>query len=105
MRYTLEHVAHALKGARERKGLSQRALSRKSSLPQGQISRIENGAVDLRVSSLIELARALDLELRLVPRRSISAVNAIVRSAERTATGSDAEPVIPAYTLDEDDED
>lgn len=80
MNYELEHIAGVLKGARERKGLSQRALSRSSGVPQGQISKIENGVVDLRVSSLIALARALDLEPSLVPRKSLSAVNAIIRS-------------------------
>jgi hypothetical protein len=49
-------------------------------VPQGHISKIENGAVDLRVSSLVALARVLDLELTLVPRKSIPAVNSIVRS-------------------------
>jgi hypothetical protein len=36
--------------------------------------------VDLRLSSLIELARVLGLELALVPRKSVPAVNSIVRS-------------------------
>ena len=81
-RYTLEHIAHALKEARKRKGLSQRALSQRSSLPQSQISKIENGAVDLRVSSLIELARALDQEVCLAPQTAIPAINAIVRRTE-----------------------
>jgi transcriptional regulator with XRE-family HTH domain len=71
-----------LREARQRKGLSQRDLSKQSGVPQGQISRIENGAVDLRLSSLIELGRALDLELILVPRKSVSAVRLLARSSE-----------------------
>ena len=98
MRYELEDVARALKEARDRKGLSQRALSRLSGVPQGQISKIENGAVDLRTSSLISLARALDLELSLVPRKSLSAVNAIIRSI------GGREEVKPAYSLDGEDD-
>lgn len=82
MRYELEHITQALKEARERKGLSQRALSQLSGVPQGHISKIENGVVNLRVSSLLEIARALDMELSLVPRKSLSAVNAIIRSSE-----------------------
>ena len=35
--------------------------------------------VDLRLSSLVELARFLDLELTLVPRRKLPAVKAIIR--------------------------
>ncbi len=75
-----EHIATTLKNARAAKGLSQRALSGLAGLPQSHISKIESGAVDLRLTSLIELARALDLELTLVPRKSLPAVNAIVRS-------------------------
>lgn len=80
MAYATEQIAQALKAARETKGLSQRALSGLAGMPQSHISRIESGGVDLRVSSLVELARVLDLELTLVPRRSLSAVNSIVRS-------------------------
>ena len=81
MTYATEHIAKALKEARENKGLSQRALSRKAGVPQSHISKIESGAVDLRLSSLIELARALDLELALVPRKTVPAVRSIVRSS------------------------
>lgn len=80
MAYATEQIAQALKAARKTKGLSQRALSALAGVPQSHISKIESGGVDLRVSSLVELARVLDLELTLVPRRSLSAVNSIVRS-------------------------
>jgi transcriptional regulator with XRE-family HTH domain len=70
-----------LRNAREKKGLSQRELSTISGVRQSQISRIEQGAVDLRLSSLIELARALELELALVPRPAVPAVQSIVRNA------------------------
>ncbi|GAW36494.1 antitoxin HipB [Roseovarius sp. A-2] len=79
MSYATEHIAESLKAARERKGLSQRALSAKAGVPQSHISKIENGAVDLRLSSLVELARVLDLELTLVPRKKLPAVRAIIR--------------------------
>ncbi len=80
MKYSLEPIAATLKAAREAKGLSQRALSELAGVPQSHISKIEKGSVDLRVSSLIELARILDLELVLVPRKSVPAVSSIVRS-------------------------
>ena len=100
MSYATEDVVSTLRTAREAKGLSQRELSAKSGVPQGHISKIENGAVDLRVSSLIALARILDLELLLVPRKSVSAVQSIARSV---AAGVSTESVRPAYSLDEDD--
>ena len=83
MPHATEHIATTLKTAREAQGLSQRALGRSAGVPQGHISNIEKGAVDLRLSSLIALARALDLELTLVPRRTVSAVQSVVRSSER----------------------
>ena len=85
MTYATEHIVRTLRNARDARRLSQRALSAKAGMPQSHISKIENGAVDLRVSSLVELARVLDLELVLVPRKAVSAVNAIVgRSGETT---------------------
>ena len=80
MTYATEHIAPTLRSARETQGLSQRALSAMAGVPQSHISKIENGTVDLRVSSLVELARVLDLELILVPRKAVSAVQAVARS-------------------------
>lgn len=81
MSYAIEEIADTLRTAREARGLSQRELSARSGVPQGHISKIENGTVNLTLSSLVELARALELELTLVPRKSLPAVQAIVRSA------------------------
>ena len=78
----MEHIAKTLGKGRKSKGLSQRALSTLSGVPQSHISKIEAGEVDLRLSSLIELARALDMELVLVPRNTMPAVQSIVRAAK-----------------------
>jgi len=78
--HTIDEVAKTIKVAREAKGLSQRALAKLAGVPQSHISKIENAGVDLRVSSLTEIARALDLELALVPRKTLPAVKSIVRS-------------------------
>lgn len=64
----IEYLTGTLKEARHRRHLSQRALGRKVGMPQAQISRIENAAVDPKVSTLVALARAVDLELVLVAR-------------------------------------
>ena len=120
----IEPIVRQIKGARSARKLSQRALSAKVGLPQGHISRIEAGEVDLKLSSLVGLARALDLEPMLVPRQRIKAVDAIIRSSgragSRIASGASAYPMDlahafeprvedrpgPAYRLhDDDDED
>lgn len=84
MSYATEDIIEALKNARETKGLSQRALSARTGVPQSHISKIENGGADIRLSSLVELARALNLELKLVPAKAIPAVDNVVRSATPT---------------------
>ena len=94
-KYKIEHITDALKDAREKKGLSQRELSERSGVPQSHISRIENGAVDLRLSSLIELARTLDMELLMVPRKTVPAVQSIVDGRFRSEGKS-----IAAWALD-----
>lgn len=81
MTYLNDQILGSLREARQRKGFSQRELSAKSGVPQSHISKIENGAVDLRVSSLVALARVLDLELELVPKKTVPAVKSIVRSS------------------------
>lgn len=105
MSYQAEAFAPTLRQARLQKGWSQRDLSGKAGIPQAHISRIENGVVDVKVSTLVELARLLDLELVLAPRAAVSAVEALIREAEaghglvhaRTTAQS------PAYSLDEED--
>ena len=96
MPYATEDIVLTLKKAREARGLSQRALGAKAGIPQSHISKIENGTVDLRVSSLVELSRVLGLEFVLVPRKFVPAVEAIIRGR--------GEEVRPAYSLDEDDD-
>lgn len=109
MNYTIKEIAGKLRAARQARGLSQRALSQMSGVPQGHISKIEKGAVDLRLSSLIELARVLDLELTLVPRKALPAVQSIVRASERANRNSGEHPsgveeARPAYRLDGEDD-
>lgn len=85
MSHSTQYIADQLRSGRESKGLTQRELGELSGVPQGQISRIERGAVDLRLSSLVQLARALELELLLVPRAAETAVSAVIRSSTRSS--------------------
>ena len=101
MNYSITHIAKQLKAERVAKGLSQRALSELAGVPQSHISKIENGTVDLRLSSLIELARVLGLELMLVPRKAMPAVKSIVRGIERPP--KEFETARSAYALEGDD--
>lgn len=88
----LQTIAAVLKAARTVKGLSQSALAERVGLPQSHISRIESGTIDLQTSNLIQLARALDLEVSLVPRQLVPAVEAL-----STARKGGLGPVLSSY--------
>ncbi len=79
-------ITDALAAARKRKGWSQRDLSERANIPQSHISKIESGAVDIKLSTLQELARLLDLELVLAPRQALTAVNAALRETRSDLT-------------------
>ena len=72
-------IATGLAAARRRAGLSQVALAQRIGADQSYVSKVERGGVDPQTSTLLELARALDLELMLVPRQLVPAVQALQR--------------------------
>jgi transcriptional regulator with XRE-family HTH domain len=83
-------IAASIRAARQAKALTQKELGQRVGLPQSHISKIEKGAVDLQLSSLIEIARALDLEVKLVPRKALPAVEGAVRAHGTTVETSRA---------------
>lgn len=80
MPYKSDDLINELRKAREAAGLSQRALSARSGLTQSHISNIERRTLEPGLSSLIDVARALDLELVLVPKRLLPAVTGILHT-------------------------
>jgi transcriptional regulator with XRE-family HTH domain len=91
--YATDDLLQALRRAREEMGFSQRELSTRTGVPQSHISKIENGATDLRLSSLVEMAHALEHEVVLVPRKLLPAVEAVVKNAPSARTGGAARQV------------
>ncbi|HFK1786762.1 TPA: helix-turn-helix transcriptional regulator [Bacillus cereus] len=61
-------IVGKLMAARDRKGLSQRELSRLSNVPQKTISRIENGIDIPKIPTLLKLANVLGLEITLIDK-------------------------------------
>ena len=94
----LGHLRRLLRLARTRRGLSQQALAAKLGIRQRQISDLERSTIDPRLSTLENVARALDMELMLVPRPLISSVEALLRTGTR-------EVERPLYALDGEDDD
>jgi transcriptional regulator with XRE-family HTH domain len=85
-------LGHILRATREHKGLTQKALADSLGLRQRQISDLERAAMDPRFSTVQDVARALALEVALVPRQLVSTIEGLQRP-ERAAT-------TPMYTLD-----
>lgn len=94
MRNVLTNIIKALKIARKNKELSQAQLAKKLGVPQSHLSKIESGTIDIRLSSLIEIARTLELEPMLISRDKVSIVQAILNAKEN-------ENVKSAYSVDE----
>jgi transcriptional regulator with XRE-family HTH domain len=67
-----------LRDTRRSLGISQEALGKRLRITQAHLSDIEKAKVTPRLSSVIEIARALDQELILVPRNKIPMIRAIL---------------------------
>ena len=74
----MKDIATIIRNTRKNKGLTQTDLGKKVGLPQSHISQIESGNIDVRVSSLQEITKLLDLELVFVPHHFKPAIEAII---------------------------
>jgi transcriptional regulator with XRE-family HTH domain len=79
MSYQSEELIREVQGQRVKAALSQRALAARSGLTQAHISQIETGRLEPGLSSFIEMARALDMEVVLVPKKLLPAVQGVLR--------------------------
>jgi transcriptional regulator with XRE-family HTH domain len=96
LRDTPLSLSEVLRDARQRKQLSQQDLARKLGLRQRQISDLERATTDSRLSTIQNVARALDLELMLIPRHLLAAVEALQRAGTEASKR-------PLYALDNDE--
>ena len=85
----MEDLIKELRLARKKKGMTQLELANSVGLPQSHISSIEHGKIDIRISTLIQVARILDYEIILIPRQLNSLVKALIEGKEN----SDVEPL------------
>jgi len=99
MTLSLHTYIEEIRKARLEKGWSQKELSKRSGLTQSHVSRIEHGAIDLRLSNLLELSRALDLEVFLVPRSTVPAIKSLLQQL----MGKNTTDTSRAYTLDDEE--
>lgn len=83
-----DDIREAIKQGRQTKGWSQLELGQKVRLAQRHISGIETGKIVPRYDTLLEILRALDLDLVLVPRALMPVVKAIERDYRNQAAHS-----------------
>jgi transcriptional regulator with XRE-family HTH domain len=78
-----EDLRLRIKEARAKHGWGQRELGSQVGLPQPHISAIESGEIVPRFDTLLDLVRVLDLDLLLVPRSLVPAVQSLIRSQKQ----------------------
>ncbi|RIX76568.1 helix-turn-helix domain-containing protein [Acidovorax cavernicola] len=76
-------LTEELEKARKASGLSQEALATQAGLSRMTVQRIESGQIDPRLSTLLEMARVLGLELMPVPAALRPQLEDFVRSGGR----------------------
>lgn len=90
-------LGRLLRATREQKGLTQNDLAEKLGVRQRQISDLERAAMDPRFSTVQDVARALEMEIVLIPRHLVTTVEGL------TSQRGDREARTPMYALDDDD--
>ena len=95
-------LRRALREAREKRGWSQRDLAGRLSVGQRHISGIESGKIVPRYDTLLELVRALDRDLLMVPRALVPVVQSLVRDHKKDQPGEGEER--PLYVADGDED-
>jgi transcriptional regulator with XRE-family HTH domain len=92
------YASEFLTSRRNALGLSQNELATRAGATQASVSRFERGLLDPQLSTFLDLTRALELELRLVPREALPAVNALLQSLAHPDSAADRGR--PLYALD-----
>ncbi len=82
-----------IRKAREEKGFTQAELGVRLGQPQSSVSRVERGG-DVRLSTLLEIARTLELEPMLIPKSLVPAVRALVQHWAGQIRGSISVPAL-----------
>lgn len=63
-----KQLGTALRRFRRKQDLTQAQLGQRAGLRQATVSQVENGLATVRLSTIMDLTRALDLEFVLQPR-------------------------------------
>jgi len=91
----MANICADLASARKKAGLTQEQMAQKLGLTQARLSQIEHGQ-NLRLDTLESYARALGLELLLVPQRELRRVRSILNSTEPAFAGEERPSRFPS---------
>ena len=94
---TLHELGRILHALRKQAGLTQQQLAERAGISRPNYREIENGGAAARATTLINIARALGMELMLVPQAMVPGVNALLRPSDDDDT--------PAFTTEPDNDD
>jgi predicted transcriptional regulator len=72
--------------------LTQGEVAQQSGIPQANYSRIEQGKIDPRLTTLQDITRSLRLEIMLIPAELVATVNAFIDGT----TAPEASPLFVA---------
>ncbi len=92
----IQSIITSIINARKAKSITQTELGERLGLPQSYISRLESGRLDIRLSTALEIARYLGLELMMVPSLLTPAVNSLLINDSHLTL-----PSKPMYSLDD----
>jgi transcriptional regulator with XRE-family HTH domain len=91
----LKDLGLHLRKAREAAGLSQEQIALRANISRPRYRDIETGAAAARATTLVNVARALGMEMMLIPQAMVPAVQSMLRPADdddHPAFTSDVEP-------------
>lgn len=83
-------IVARLKQARRARALTQKSVADKLGVAQSYIAKMETGKVDFPISRLVELARVLDFEVVLVPKKKLAVVEAVIKEHAAETAADDA---------------
>jgi len=91
----MKTISEQLRKTRISDNISQKEFGRKLNVPQSHVSAIETGKVDPRLTTIIEMARVLGLELMLVPYSLVPTVRSLLLGNSHK----------PLWSIDDEEED
>lgn len=87
----MTNINKIIKDYRQQRKMTQNALAKLSGMSQRDISNFENARTDIRLSTLLQLAQALDLSLMLIPKLQAEEVAQLI-NPQTSSENKESEP-------------